>query len=182
MPKFNNEYAIINKYRENVPVNVKELCLTLGIDVREAYLGDKLAGMIEKLKNEYVIIINAEHNEEKQRFTLAHILGHYILHRKLIQDGVDDDHLYRSSTLGRFHNMNFGPEEEVQAHQFAYNVLVPFDSVKEQLNRILEEADQEPPELGEIYELLAKKFHVTKNVMKARLDDSAQKEGRAPID
>lgn len=156
------QYKIINQFCEQIPVNVELLAKALGIRVRYAYLDNEISGMLERKKpddDKYVITVNALHPETRQRFTLAHELGHYMLHRDLIGDGVDDDRAYRSTSVGRYHNLDFGPEEETEANGFAAGLLMPMDKVSEELARGHSDAKQ-----------LAQKFEVSKQAMSIMLE------------
>jgi Zn-dependent peptidase ImmA (M78 family) len=64
----------------------------------------------------YTIHVNADDNPARQRFTIAHEIAHYVLHRDLIGDGITDDPLYRSS-LGEWY--------ERQANKMAADILMP---------------------------------------------------------
>ena len=69
--------------------------------------------------------VNVFHPETRKRFTIAHELGHYILHRELIGNGVDDTIAYRSEKIGKYHNTDIGPHEETQANRFSAGLLMP---------------------------------------------------------
>jgi Zn-dependent peptidase ImmA (M78 family) len=64
----------------------------------------------------YSIFINHADPIRRKRFTLAHELGHYMLHRDLIGDGLIDDAMYRSK-LGEWY--------ERQANRWAADILMP---------------------------------------------------------
>lgn len=53
--------------------------------------------MLERVGDTFLITVAANDPLTRQRFTLAHELGHYMLHRTLIGDGLDDDRAYRST-------------------------------------------------------------------------------------
>lgn len=114
---------ILNAHRpSSPPVNVEELAQALGLMiVRRSGLGPQIAGMIirdRKLAppSGFTIHINAEDNPRRQRFTIAHEIAHYVLHRDLIGDGITDDALYRSP-LGEWY--------ERQANKMAADILMP---------------------------------------------------------
>lgn len=69
----------------------------------------------------YTIHVNIEDSPPRQRFTIAHEIAHYILHRDLIGDGITDDPLYRSS-LGQWY--------ERQANKMAADILMPHQLVR----------------------------------------------------
>lgn len=69
-------------------------------------------------KGYYVIEVNKNHHPNRQRFTLAHELGHYAL-----QHGNKTDTLYRDS------DMDSNPDE-VEANAFAAEILMPASAIR----------------------------------------------------
>ena len=117
--------AIRNAQRY-APVDVIGLADDLGVRVNKAWLDADVSGELEHIGNgRYHINVNAKDAETRQRFTIAHELGHFIYHRSLIGDGVDDDRAYRSTNVGRYHNKKIGPRQETEANRFAANLLMP---------------------------------------------------------
>ena len=123
--KLSDQWEAINKARRTLPVDVEQLAETLGVKLQKAYLGPGLSGVLERNGEEFRITINADDPLTRQRFTLAHELGHYMLHRHLIGDGVDDDRAYRSTVGGKYYNIRIGPEQETEANKFAATLLMP---------------------------------------------------------
>jgi Zn-dependent peptidase ImmA (M78 family) len=73
-------------YRFNVkrpPVEVEHLAERLGVAVVRESAEDDLSGFLlrDQRKNHAIIGVNADHHENRQRFTMAHELGHFLLHR-----------------------------------------------------------------------------------------------------
>jgi Zn-dependent peptidase ImmA (M78 family) len=123
---------LINSHRKQIPVDLDSLCMGLGVQVKRSSLDDGISGMLElKRDGHYLITINSDHPKTRQRFTQAHELGHFVLHRHLVGDGVDDNAAYRSTNQGRYHNTDIGPEEETEANRFAANLLMPMPAVRE---------------------------------------------------
>lgn len=127
--KLSDQWEVLNDARKTLPVPVKSLPARLGIKLRAAFLGSGISGMLEKSGDSFVLTVNATDPETRQRFTLAHELGHYMLHRHLVGDGLDDDMAYRSTEVGKYHNTLIGPSEETEANKFAANLLMPRDAV-----------------------------------------------------
>jgi len=120
------EYNIINKFTQKLPVDIKGVIRALGIEYKEAYLDDDISGMLERIDSEkFKITVSATHPYTRKRFTAAHELGHYMNHRNLIGDGIDDTKAYRSKPGGQYHNTNIGPLEETEANKFAARALMP---------------------------------------------------------
>lgn len=159
--KLSDQLKMINRFRTHAPVDVEGLANALGIDVRYSFLEKGISGMLERLKDGsgYCITINASDPPTRQRFTIAHELGHYIFHRNLVGDGVDDDRIYRSTEVGRYHNTAIGPAQETEANAFAANLLMPHTLIK-----------QERAELGgDNVAELARRFGVSEQAMSIRL-------------
>jgi len=64
-------------------------------------------------------------------FTLAHELGHFVLNRSLVKNGVDDTTQYRSTPRGEIYNTVIKVEHERQANSFAANFLMPKEHMLE---------------------------------------------------
>ncbi len=156
--KLSDQWELINRARLDPPVNLERLADALGVKLKYAYLDDAISGMIETIRGGYLVTVNALHPVSRQRFTIAHELGHYMFHRTEIGDGLDDDRLYRSTNVGKYHNTAIGPAEETEANKFAANLLMP-----QELVDIMWRED------GTNIEKMAEKFGVSKAAMKIRL-------------
>ena len=109
-------------YTGSAPVNVRLFARALGLEVIVDPQMDKaVSGKIERTPNGFKITVNGQHNRQRQRFTLAHEIGHYALHQEQIGTGITDDAMYRSSLGGAL---------EEQANDFAANLLMPASLVK----------------------------------------------------
>lgn len=97
----------------------------LGLKLERASLGPDIAGKLTRDPTAlagFRIVVNTRDNPARQRFTMAHEVAHYVLHRDLISEGVVDDALYRSS-------LSDGYERE--ADRFAAQILLPAQAVKD---------------------------------------------------
>jgi Zn-dependent peptidase ImmA (M78 family) len=115
---------------------------------------DELSGMILKDedrggKSGYAVYVNGKHAPVRRRFTIAHEIGHYVLHRSLIGDGIRDDALYRSKLSSAV---------EAEANRFAADLLMPWDL----LNAAIDNGTNSVEEL-------AKAFEVSRSSMSIRL-------------
>lgn len=156
--KLSDQWEILNDIRKIVPVPVKRLPAMLGISLRAAFLGSGVSGMLEKAGDSFVLTVNATDPDTRQRFTLAHELGHYMLHRHLVGNGLDDDRAYRSTEVGKYHNTLIGPKEETEANKFAANLLMPSDAIQ-----------RERAKLGEDVKAMASRFGVSEHAMSIRM-------------
>jgi hypothetical protein len=127
--KLSEQWEILNAARLSLPVPVKSLPAMLGVKLRDAFLSNGISGMLEQSGETFLITVNASDPDTRLRFTLAHELGHYMLHRHLVGTGIDDDRAYRSTEVGKYHNTLIGPKEEREANKFAANLLMPRDAI-----------------------------------------------------
>lgn len=121
--------SAIKRAQSRYPVDLDGLCQELGITVHQSWLDDDVSGELVPANGRYLINVNAAHGARRQRFTIAHELGHYFHHRDLIGTGIDDDRAYRSTSAGRYHNTRVGPREETEANRFAANLLMPHNLI-----------------------------------------------------
>lgn len=144
--------AIIVKHQTKWPVMVGEIAKELGISVKRIPLGAAIAGQLmpdRRSPSGYTALINSDDAITRQKFTLAHEIAHFVLHRDLIEDGVIDDTMYRSE---------LGNSLETQANQLAADIIMPIRLVKKAL---LETSDAKN---------LAHMFQVSEQAMKIRLN------------
>lgn len=85
--------------------------------------GNEIAGFIDFESKK--IFVNKDDPPNRQRFTIAHELGHYILH----PDFVKDETKYKVLLRRPLEDKNYTPEEK-EANCFAANLLVPDDLIK----------------------------------------------------
>lgn len=102
-----------------VPLDLKALCHLLGIGINYLPLENNLSGRLTHDGSRWVINVNALHHVRRQRFTIAHELAHYFLHRNS-QENYEDLYFHRGKNY---------TQHELEADNFAGALLMP----KEQL-------------------------------------------------
>ena len=118
------QQAAIVLAQQNFPVKVGMVAKTFGLSVLASTLPAGISGEIRPQGVSYQIKINRHDSPARQRFTLAHELAHFLLHRDVIGDGISDDVLYRSS---------LSDTREAQANRLAADILMPADVVRREL-------------------------------------------------
>ncbi len=149
--------SLKEKYLDSYPVNLESIAKDNNIDVENEYMGE-MSGKIVKVNDNYRITINLKHSPQRRRFTLAHELAHFFLHKESIGDGIFDDPLYRSLLSNN---------QEIQANKLAADIIMPLHKVKERANHYIECFD-----LGfhaELAHILANEFDVSFGAMSIRL-------------
>src|SRR5664279_2674779 len=82
---------IIAKYQTTAPVDVVAIASHLGLNVWETKsLPESISGKIFKDpmnggSSGFSILVNASHSLPRKRFTIAHEIGHFILHRNRLE-------------------------------------------------------------------------------------------------
>ena len=152
-------YEKIDQYLSESPINIEAIIREFDIELnKKANLGDDVSGQIELLgEGQYKISVNKKDHYFRQRFTMAHELGHYIFHRHLLGDGVDDSRMYRTTSNSNFHNQ-IGPKQEAEANEFAAKILMPFDALLKDYNSMEQNVNE-----------VAKKWQVSPQALKIRL-------------
>lgn len=144
------------------PVNVKHIAEAEKLIVREGSLADGISGFIHQSGDRAIIGVNSDHSPARQRFTIAHELGHYLLH------DVETWHVDRSLMAIRYRNevSSQGTDiDEREANCFAAEILMP----QEFLQR-----DLEGCEAGDLLDEdfvwdLAERYQVSPQAMQIRL-------------
>lgn len=109
---------IIDRFQRTYPVDIRDMARALGLRIKEQELPDNISGKIERdWGDSYLITVNSRHSETRKRFTIAHEIAHYVLHRDLIGDGIVDNALYRDNRIGDI--------RERQANRYAATLLMP---------------------------------------------------------
>jgi len=133
-------YEIINRYRQTCPVDVESLSAALGIPIDRVPMDATISGKITNHGNDRLaIIVNSKHSKTRQRFTIAHELGHAVLHHHLIGDGITDNSAYRAEATTP--HPKIGASEETEANKFAASLLMPAEAIIDLQNRGLEPKD-----------------------------------------
>jgi Zn-dependent peptidase ImmA (M78 family) len=141
------------------PVLVDQIAEHLNIKVQYAPLQDDVSGLLYRENKSAVIGVNGLHSSVRQRFTIAHELGHYVLGR----DGeffLDRPVLFRSDK-----SRDENPEEEKDANAFAAELLMPEEMVLEEIASI----KYKELELEDAIKRLARVFNVSMQAMLIRL-------------
>jgi hypothetical protein len=115
---------IAKRYWNSVPVKVMELATELDLGPVAEALPDNISGMIRRRGDRWEVVYNSGHARVRQRFTVAHEIGHFIYHRDLLASGVSDTLAYRADDV-ELPNEMIQREQEWQANNFAANLLVP---------------------------------------------------------
>jgi len=108
---------------DSPPVPLTNIVSSYGINIVYADFsslpkGNEIAGFMDFDKKK--IVVNKDDPPNRQRFTIAHELGHYLLHK----DYVKDESRYNVLLRRPLKDLDYTKEEQ-EANCFAANLLVP---------------------------------------------------------
>lgn len=139
-----------------------------GIDVRTTDLDDSLSGfLIHDESGKVFIGVNGSDGERRQRFTVAHELGHFFLHDRT--EPFLDGPTGKFKVMSRDEVSRDGTDpREIEANLFAAELLMPAEKIRCDLEQhghldLLDEDDR-------VISDLAKKYQVSVRALTIRLE------------
>jgi hypothetical protein len=147
------------------PVPIKKLVRLSKVKLSRYDLGDDISGILVVENGVSRIGYSPYESEVRQRFTIAHELGHFILHMKEKENGLFVDNvkvMYRKQAPSRAQLL-----KEREANEFAANILMPFKLIKDSYKRITKKDELVSDD--EIVKRLSRKFKVSQSAMTYRL-------------
>jgi hypothetical protein len=151
-------FSQLKAHQQSAPVPVTALAHELGIKVYQsaglaATVSGKLVRDVERGgQSGYAIVVNATHVETRRRFTIAHEIAHFVLHRSDVGSGISENEFYRSTLSNA---------QEAEANRLAADILMPWPLIYQIIETEKVRADD--------FAYLAKKFNVSEAAMKIRL-------------
>jgi hypothetical protein len=129
---------IIAKHQMHAPVDVVAIAKDLGLNVWKMTLPSNVSGKIfrDALNggpSGFSIAVNAGNSYVRQRFTVAHEIAHFALHRSRLDGELIDDAMYRSDLSSR---------EETEANRLAADILMPFPLIQVLMKSGIREVSQ----------------------------------------
>lgn len=115
------------------PVDVEKIATMCNIEIRKKPFEDKekLSGVLVRDSNKVVIGVNSNDNSHRQRFTIAHEIGHFFLH--------EIDQIFIDKAFGvHFRNdkSSLGIDvKEIEANAFASLLLIPDEFILQDLQK-----------------------------------------------
>lgn len=148
------------------PVPVEKIARTLGATIKLDEVDDDLSGFLYR-NNELgtaIIGANKSHHPNRRRFTIAHEIGHFLLHRGKV---VHLDEESASFTVDFRNNKSSKGEDdnEKEANLFAAELLMPAKFLRQEL-------DGKRMDLfanGDVLQRLANKYKVSLQALTFRL-------------
>lgn len=145
------------------PAPVEEIARQLGARLSFENFGPDVSGILYRDGTKAVIAVNATHATTRQRFTIAHEIGHLRLHEgrpMFVDRSVRVDRRDATASLGV-------DPQEIEANTFAAALLMPEDMI---FAAVTESSTYQGGNgAGEIIQRLATRFDVSTQAMEYRL-------------
>jgi len=136
------------------PVEVEQIAKHFGIEIKKGPSNDFSGLLLHKADKAY-IAVNSNEAKVRQRFTIAHEIGHFILHKN---SSVFVE--YRDNQKGIIRT-----PKELEANAFAAALLMPSASLEKDMAVIVKKGMFEESDL----KTLCEKYAVSEDAMKIRL-------------
>lgn len=107
------------------PIDVERIASRCGVQVVKRHFDDDLSGLLIALDEGAVIGVNDKQHEHRQRFTIGHELGHYLLNHH------DRFHIDLGPNAEHGDPPGYDWQSERAANQFSANLLMPSALVHE---------------------------------------------------
>lgn len=118
---------LLRQHQYSIPVDVHQVALDLGLTIVERDLEDQVSGMLVIKRIGGIIAVNEHHHPNRQRFTIAHEIGHYQLHRDDNNVFIDATRVFfRDTASAEGHHL-----QEIVANTFAAELLMPEQHIRE---------------------------------------------------
>ncbi len=118
---------------ETSPLDVSALTKSLGIKMLLEPMEGEESGSLKKDKRtgQWIMTVNSLHHFNRQRFTIAHELGHFIKH-SMQSDNFEDASFFRNGESNRL---------EFEANTFAAELLMPAEDYHAFVERVSRKVD-----------------------------------------
>ncbi|NAS22159.1 ImmA/IrrE family metallo-endopeptidase [Herbidospora sp. NEAU-GS84] len=157
--------SVLNKYSiRTLPIPVEEIAQAEGAEIARHRFEGPESGFALRNGSRWIIGVNTQTSRRRQRFTIAHELGHLLLHEG--RELTVDQAVLRIDLRDEVSSMAT-KVEEIEANAFAANILMPEDMILSSAARLM---DENPSIVhSDLIVNLAREFDVSTEAMGFRL-------------
>lgn len=121
---------LLERFGEQPPIDIEAIVKAHSIAIRRQDLEDSVSGMLVIKDGRTTIGVNENHHPNRQRFTLAHELGHFLLHRSVSNIFIDASTIFFRDGA----SSDGSKTQEIDANAFAAELLMPEKQLREIIN------------------------------------------------
>lgn len=115
-----------------IPVQIVKLAQSFNIEVyKVSDMKSDISGAIVNENGNYIIYTNENEPKNRRRFTIAHELAHYILHKDIIDNDLNGNLTDAKGSGGIMYLSKLSTIFEKDANKLAAEILMPLEKVKE---------------------------------------------------
>jgi Zn-dependent peptidase ImmA (M78 family) len=140
---------------------VEQIAKALGIEVKYSPGRPDVSGALIRDGKSAFIAVNSAQCENRQRFTIAHEIGHFLRHKETKLHFDEDFSVNYRDTLSSEAKDGL----EIDANQFAASLLMPSHLIRKDMTRFISEGS----EPKEAIRSLSIKYRVSERAMEFRL-------------
>lgn len=167
LQKTNCYPAEIEELKGGVGINVKKVVKAMNIALKEYDFGDDVSGVLLIDNKKVTIGYTNKNRPPRQRFTIAHELGHYILGHQKQSIFIDTPEKYFTLFRNAYSTTGEDPQER-EANAFAASLLMPRNLVIKVAISFYQEGISKNEDF-DLVDKLATRFNVSKLAMSIRL-------------
>ena len=133
---------VIRRFTDVAPVDVRALAAGLGVNLWQGRLGSNAGEIFRDIRkggfSGYSIRVNVADPTVRKRFTVAHELAHFLIHRNRFSNRLVEDRMYRSG---------LGSGVEAEANRLAADLLMP----RRIIRRLIADGIESPEQMAKIF-------------------------------
>jgi Zn-dependent peptidase ImmA (M78 family) len=156
--------VISNPLLSTLPIDIEKVSTSIGLKVVDFPFQEDISGVLVIDASGATIGYNPNESNVRKRFSIAHELGHFILHSKKNSSGMFMDKLLFRKNINANPYSSVEEAIEREANYFAANILMPESLVISEVSKLNPSKDDD-----DNIRHLAKKFDVSISAMTYRL-------------
>lgn len=176
-----DEFLTENGISKKPPVNIEMILEGLGFNIIPKKVREDIEALLVPPSSRKIILVNWDKYEDDRfsrrlRFSLAHELGHYVLHKEVLDmieyESIEDFFHFNTSFLEDQYYIS-----ETQANEFAGRLLVSREYLRLELKKVLNEypdpegiLSNDLDQLPSLLNKIGRAFNVSKDVVKVRIE------------
>jgi Zn-dependent peptidase ImmA (M78 family) len=165
---YSSAYELLQKHNlTKAPIDVEYVAEKIGAVVARNHFEGSESGFALRDGQRRIIGINTRTSRKRQRFTIAHEIGHLELHEGtplIVDHNIRIDRRDEVSSIGT-------DLQEIEANAFGAALLMPYELIVDHVNRFVSWTEESNPDFSrdQLIAQLARDFDVSTEAMGFRL-------------